>query len=54
MKKLSVRIIPMHGGWILLQYFGIALLGIVVFLGISIVVRKIFPKMYVILTGGRG
>ena len=53
LKKLSVRIIPMRGGWILLQYFGIAFLGIIIFLGIGVAVKRLFPKLYGILTGGR-
>ena len=53
MKKLSVRVIPMRGGWILLQYFGIATLGILIFLNAGILVRKITPKLYALLTGGR-
>jgi hypothetical protein len=53
MKKLSVRIIPMRGGWILAQYFGVATLGILIFLGIGILVRKTVPRLYALLTGGR-
>jgi fucose 4-O-acetylase-like acetyltransferase len=53
LKKLSVRIIPMRGGFILLQYFLIAFFGIIIFLGIGIIFRKISPKLYGILTGGR-
>lgn len=53
MKKLSVRIIPMRGGWILLQYFGVAALGILIFLNAGILVRKITPRLYALLTGGR-
>jgi surface polysaccharide O-acyltransferase-like enzyme len=53
MKKLSVKIIPMKGCWILLQYFGIAFLGITIFLITGIILKKLFPKIYAILTGGR-
>jgi hypothetical protein len=53
MKKLSVHVIPMRGGWILLQYFGIATLGILIFLLIGILVRKVTPRVYATLTGGR-
>jgi surface polysaccharide O-acyltransferase-like enzyme len=53
MKKLSVKIIPMKGWWILLQYFGIAFLGIIIFLIIGIIVKRLFPRIYGILTGGR-
>ncbi|MDR3171037.1 MAG: acyltransferase [Treponema sp.] len=53
LQKLSVQIIPMHGGWILLQYFSVTILGILLFLTIGIIVRKITPKIYALLTGGR-
>jgi fucose 4-O-acetylase-like acetyltransferase len=53
MQKLSVKIIPMHGGWLLLQYFGVNIIGIIIFVIIGIIVRKSFPKLYAILTGGR-
>lgn len=53
MKKLSVKIVPMKGWWILLQYFGIVFFGIIIFLIIGIIVKKLFPKIYGILTGGR-
>jgi fucose 4-O-acetylase-like acetyltransferase len=53
MKKLSVKIIPMKGCWILLQYFGIAFFGIIIFLIAGIIIKKLFPKTYSILTGGR-
>jgi fucose 4-O-acetylase-like acetyltransferase len=53
MQKLSVKIIPMHDGWLLLQYFGVTIIGIIIFVIIGIILQKIFPKMYAILTGGR-
>jgi fucose 4-O-acetylase-like acetyltransferase len=53
MKKLSVKIIPMKNGFILLQYFGVAFLGIILFLCIAVIVKKLFPKIYALLTGGR-
>jgi surface polysaccharide O-acyltransferase-like enzyme len=53
MKKLSVRIIPMEGGFVLLQYFGVVFLGIIIFLGVGIIIKKLVPKLYGILTGGR-
>jgi hypothetical protein len=53
LQKLSVRILPMHGGWLLVQYFGVNVLGILLFLGIGIIIRKLFPGIYAILTGGR-
>jgi fucose 4-O-acetylase-like acetyltransferase len=53
MLKLSVKIIPMRGMWILLQYFSVNIIGIIIFVILGILVRKIFPKMYAVLTGGR-
>jgi hypothetical protein len=43
----------MHGGWLLVQYFGVALLGILLFLGSGVIIRKLFPRIYALLTGGR-
>ncbi len=52
-KKLSVRIIPMHDSLILLQYFGVAILGISISLILGVFLKKTFPKIYAVLTGGR-
>jgi fucose 4-O-acetylase-like acetyltransferase len=51
--KLSVKIMPMNGGWPLVHYFVITLLCISMLLGIGIIFRKIFPKVFSLLTGGR-
>jgi len=53
MQKLSVRIIPMRGGWLLLQYFGVSIIGIIIFVIMGMILRRLFPKIYGILTGGR-
>jgi hypothetical protein len=53
MQKLSVKIIPMCGFWILLQYFSVNIVGIIIFVLIGVIVQKLFPKLYKILTGGR-
>jgi fucose 4-O-acetylase-like acetyltransferase len=53
MIKLSVKIMPMNGGWLLVHYFVITLLCIFILLGIGIIFRKIFPKVFSLLTGGR-
>jgi fucose 4-O-acetylase-like acetyltransferase len=53
MVKLSVKIMPMNGGWLLVHYFIVTLLCILVLLGVGIIFRKIFPKAFSILTGGR-
>jgi fucose 4-O-acetylase-like acetyltransferase len=54
MIKISIKITPMNGGWLLVNYFGITLLCIFILVCIGIIFRKIFPKMFLILTGGRG
>jgi hypothetical protein len=51
--KLSVKIMPMNGGWLLVHYFIVTLLCIFSLLGVGIIFRKIFPKAFSILTGGR-
>jgi hypothetical protein len=43
MVKLSVKIMPMNGGWLLVHYFMVTLLCILILLGIGIIFRKIFP-----------
>jgi surface polysaccharide O-acyltransferase-like enzyme len=53
MIKLSVKIMPMNGGWLLVHYFVVTLLCIIILLGIGIIFRKIFPKVFSILAGGR-
>lgn len=51
--KLSVRIIPMRGGWILVQYFSVNIAGLLLCLISAMAVRKISPPLYAILTGNR-
>jgi fucose 4-O-acetylase-like acetyltransferase len=53
MQKLSVKIIPMRGFLILLQYFSVSIVGIIIFVLIGVIVQKLFPKLFKILTGGR-
>lgn len=53
MVKLYVRIMPMRGAWLLLQYFGIAFICIVILVLLGKVFKKLLPKIYGILTGGR-
>jgi surface polysaccharide O-acyltransferase-like enzyme len=53
MIKISIKIMPMNGGWLLVNYFGITLLCIFILVCIGIIFRKIFPKIFSILTGGR-
>jgi hypothetical protein len=51
--KIYIRIIPLNGVYILLGYFFMILFGILVSLVFGIVFKKILPKPYAILTGGR-
>jgi surface polysaccharide O-acyltransferase-like enzyme len=53
MTKVSVKIMPMNDGWLLVNYFGVTLLCIFILVCIGIIFRKIFPKLFLILTGGR-
>jgi fucose 4-O-acetylase-like acetyltransferase len=53
MIKLSVKIMPMDGGWLLMHYFVVTALCIFILVGTGIAFRKIFPKAFSVLTGGR-
>jgi hypothetical protein len=51
--KLSVLIIPMNGGWLLVQYFGVSFVTIIFLVITGMLLKKILPKVYGVLTGGR-
>jgi len=51
--KISFKIFSIHGGWILVQYFGGTFLTISILALVGALIRKTFPKTYAILTGGR-
>jgi surface polysaccharide O-acyltransferase-like enzyme len=53
MVKLSVKIMPMNGGWLLVHYFLVTLLCIFTLVGIGMIFKKMFPKIFSVLTGGR-
>lgn len=53
MIKLSVKIMPMNGGWLLVHYFVVTSLCIIILVGTGVIFRRIFPKIYGVLTGGR-
>lgn len=53
MRKLSVQIIPMHGIWILVQFFGIVIICVGFLLILGVVVKKFLPKVYALLNGER-
>jgi fucose 4-O-acetylase-like acetyltransferase len=51
--KIYIRTIPLNGVYILLGYFAVIIVGIIVSLISGIIFKKILPKTYGILTGGR-
>ncbi|GAB6390969.1 MAG: acyltransferase [Treponematales bacterium] len=51
--KLSVKIMPMHGLWLLAHYFGVTLLCIALLVGAGAVFKRLLPKPFAVLTGGR-
>jgi fucose 4-O-acetylase-like acetyltransferase len=51
--KIYIRIIPLNGVYILLGYFFMILFGVFVSLVFGIIFKKLFPKIYGVLTGGR-
>lgn len=53
MRKICVKIIPMHGIWILVYFFGVVVLCIGCLLIVGILFRKYIPKFYALLNGGR-
>jgi fucose 4-O-acetylase-like acetyltransferase len=53
MIKISVKIMPMNDGWLLAHYFLVTLLCIFILVCIGILFRKLFPKIFSVLSGGR-
>jgi fucose 4-O-acetylase-like acetyltransferase len=51
--KIYIKIIPLNGAYILLGYFVMIVFGVFVSLVFGILFKKMFPKIYEILTGGR-
>jgi surface polysaccharide O-acyltransferase-like enzyme len=51
--KLVAKIMPMNGIWLLVHYFLVTLLYISVLLCVGVIFKKLFPKLFSILTGGR-
>ena len=52
-RKISAQLIPMHDAWILVQFFGDVILCVGISLGLGIVLKKLFPKFYQLLNGGK-
>jgi hypothetical protein len=53
MIKISVKIMPMDNGWLLVHYFLVTVLCISILVFFGIIFKKIFPKLFSVLTGGR-
>lgn len=54
LKKLWIHFFPMKNGFFcLFEYFGVTILTVVIGTGIGIVLKKICPKLFVLLNGGR-
>lgn len=54
LKKLWIHFFPMKNGFFcLFEYFGVTILTVVIGTGIGIVLKKICPKLFILLNGGR-
>ena len=51
--KIYIRIIPLNGIFILFWYIFMILFGVIISLIFGIISKRLFPKIYEILTGGR-
>jgi fucose 4-O-acetylase-like acetyltransferase len=51
--KIYIRIVPMNGVFILLGYFCMIIFGVFVSLMFGVVLKKLFPGINAMLTGGR-
>ena len=52
-KKLIVRVVPMHGIFILIQFFLTALLCVAFLMSLGLPTHKFFPVFFSFITGGR-
>ncbi len=52
-KKVGARVIPMRGGWVLLHYFLVTAIVIAVSLACGVLLKRLLPAPYALLTGGR-
>jgi fucose 4-O-acetylase-like acetyltransferase len=53
MVKISMRIMPPTGIWLLANYFLVTLLCIIILVAAGAIIRRAIPKIFSILTGGR-
>lgn len=55
LKRVWLKFLPMKNPFFCLaEYFGVTLLTIAIALALGIALKKIFPKLFALLTGGRG
>ena len=55
LKDLWLKFLPMKNPFFCLaEYFGVTVLTIAIGLGLGILLKKKFPKLFAFLTGGRG
>ncbi len=53
LKKITIRVMPMEGGYFVMQFLGDSLVCIFILLIGGMFLKKIMPKFFAILTGGR-
>ncbi|SFC69659.1 Acyltransferase family protein [Flexibacter flexilis DSM 6793] len=53
LRKISIKIMPTYGIYVLIQYFMVAFVCIAICLVVGVVLRKSVPKLYEFLSGGR-
>jgi hypothetical protein len=55
LRKVMLKFFPSSNMWtvIFIQYFGLVIFEIMLFLGIGVVIKKKIPKIFALLTGGR-
>ncbi len=52
-KKISIKVIPLHGCWILVIFFGSVIICVVLLMLLGIVLKKYLPRLYSLFNGGR-
>lgn len=52
-KRLHIKFLPMEDGWILLQFFGDAIVCVGLLMLLAVAIKKYCPKIWAILNGNR-
>ena len=52
-KKLWTKFLPINGYFLVAEYFGAVILTVVISLAVGMLLKKIFPRVFAVLTGGR-